>query len=179
MAGRITILTGSPATGKSTISRMVADSSPFAKSVHMHTDDFYHYLRKGMIPPHLPGSEKQNEIVIAAFLKAASEFAANGYDVIVDGIIGPWFIDPWKELADKGYEVNYFILRASKEETLDRGKNRKKLSDQENLELIETMWSQFSHLSQYENNVIDTTGMTPEETASIVLANMGNEKFLL
>ena len=27
------------------------------KSVNMHTDDFYHYLSKGAIPPHLPESK--------------------------------------------------------------------------------------------------------------------------
>ena len=42
--GRIIIITGSPGTGKTTIASIVAHESDFAKSVHMHTDDFYHYL---------------------------------------------------------------------------------------------------------------------------------------
>lgn len=41
--GRIIIITGSPGTGKTTIASIVAHESDFAKSVHMHTDDFYHY----------------------------------------------------------------------------------------------------------------------------------------
>lgn len=52
----------------------------------MHTDDFYHYLSKGAIPPHLPESNEQNLIVIEAFLEAAKRYARGGYDVIVDGI---------------------------------------------------------------------------------------------
>lgn len=52
--GRIIIITGSPGTGKTTTSAIVAKESSMEKSVHMHTDDFYHYLSKGAIPPHLP-----------------------------------------------------------------------------------------------------------------------------
>ncbi|MEE0861631.1 MAG: zeta toxin family protein, partial [Lachnospiraceae bacterium] len=38
--GRIVIITGSPGTGKTTISAIVAKESSMEKSVHMHTDDF-------------------------------------------------------------------------------------------------------------------------------------------
>lgn len=68
----------------------------------MHTDDFYHALSKGAIPPHLPESNGQNLVVIQAFLAAALRFARGGYDVIVDGIVGPWFIGPWMDAARAG-----------------------------------------------------------------------------
>lgn len=73
----------------------------------MHTDDFYHYLSKGAIPPHLPGSANQNLVVIEAFLAAAKRYAQDGYDVIVDGIIGPWFLEPWLNVVQEHYEVHY------------------------------------------------------------------------
>ena len=86
--GRIIVITGAPGTGKTTTASAVAKESDLEKSVHMHTDDFYHYLSKGAIPPHLPESNEQNLIVIEAFLEAAKRYARGGYDVIVDGIIG-------------------------------------------------------------------------------------------
>ena len=49
--GRIIVITGSPGTGKTTIASIVAKESNMDKSVHMHTDDFFHYLSKGAIPP--------------------------------------------------------------------------------------------------------------------------------
>ncbi len=52
---------------------------------------------------------------------------AGGYDVIVDGIIGPWSLTPWTRLAQEGYEVHYIILRASREETMKRAVERPKL----------------------------------------------------
>ena len=45
--GRIIVITGSPGTGKTTTASAVAKESDLEKSVHMHTDDFYHYLSKG------------------------------------------------------------------------------------------------------------------------------------
>ena len=45
--GRIIVITGAPGTGKTTTASAVAKKSDLEKSVHMHTDDFYHYLSKG------------------------------------------------------------------------------------------------------------------------------------
>lgn len=95
--------------------------------MHMHTDDFFHYLSKGAIPPHLPESNEQNLVVIEAFLEAAKRYARGGYDVIVDGIVGPWFLEPWRALVREDYEVHYIVLRASKEETMKRAVERSKL----------------------------------------------------
>ena len=45
--GRIIVITGSPGTGKTTTAAIVAKESDMDQSVHMHTDDFFHYLSKG------------------------------------------------------------------------------------------------------------------------------------
>ena len=166
--GRIIVITGSPGTGKTTTASIVAKESDMDKSVHMHTDDFFHYLSKGAIPPHLPESNEQNLVVIEAFLEAAKRYARGGYDVIVDGIVGPWFLEPWKALAQEDYEVHYIVLRASKKETMKRAVERSKLDRKTNIELVETMWEQCSGLGVYESNVIDTTTFTTKDTVSAI-----------
>ena len=45
--GRIIVITGSPGTGKTTTASIVAKESNMDKSVHMHTDDFFHGPQKG------------------------------------------------------------------------------------------------------------------------------------
>lgn len=45
-------------------------------------------------------------MVIEAFLEAAKRYVRGGYDVMVDGIIGPWFLDPWVKTAQDNYELN-------------------------------------------------------------------------
>ena len=164
---------------KTTTASAVAKESDLEKSVHMHTDDFYHYLSKGAIPPHLPESNEQNLIVIEAFLEAAKRYARGGYDVIVDGIIGPWFLKPWQSLVREHYEVHYIVLRASKEETLKRAVERSKLDRKTNIELVETMWEQFCNLGIYESNVIDTTTYSIQETVSAVQEKIASRAALL
>ena len=177
--GRIIVITGAPGTGKSTASKIVAKKSDMKKSVHMYTDDFYHYLSKGAIAPHLPESNEQNLIVIEAFLEAAKRYARGGYDVIVDGIIGPWFLKPWVNIVQEGYEVHYIILRANKEETMKRAVNRAKLDRETNIELVESMWEQFYNLGIYEANVIDTTNFLIEDTVSAIKEKIASKTALL
>ena len=178
-AGRLLVITGSPGTGKTTAAALLAKESAMAKSVHMHTDDFYHYLSKGAIAPHLPESNAQNLVVIEAFLAAAKRFARGGYDVVVDGIVGPWFLEPWRRLAQEGYEVHYLILRADRAETLRRAVGRAKLSRELNTQLVETMWAQFQSLGSYERHVIDTTKRSIPETVAAIQAKIADRSALL
>ena len=157
-SGRIIVITGAPGTGKTTTSAIVAKEFTMEKSVHMHTDDFYHYFSKGAIPPHLPESNEQNLIVIEAFLEAAKRYVRGGYDVIVDGIIGPWFLEPWLNIVREGYEVHYIVLRANKEEI---------------------MWEQFNNLGAYEKNILDTTQLSVEDTVSAIKEKVANKATLL
>ena len=172
--GRIVIITGAPGTGKSTAAALTAQGSNMDKSVHMHTDDFYHYLSKGAIPPYLPESNDQNLIVIEAFLEAAKRYARGGYDVIVDGIVGPWFLQPWLDAARAGYEVHYIVLRADKDVTLQRALGRAKLGRKANTEIVEIMWKQFCELGRYESNVIDTTALSIEDTVAAIQRMVAN-----
>src|SRR3972149_820346 len=89
MKGRIVIITGPPGAGKSTIARRLAEGADAPLAIHLHTDDFYTYVRKGFEPPWLPESAAQNRTIMQALTRAAGTFAGGGYDVFVDGIVAP------------------------------------------------------------------------------------------
>ena len=109
-------------------------------------------------------------IVTAAAICAAfnSLHYKLGYEVFVDGIVGPWFLRPWLDAADEGYEIHYIVLRAGRDETLKRAVRRAKLDRAVNTELVETMWKQFCSLEEYERNVIDTSHLSVKHTVLAV-----------
>ena len=75
MEARIVIISGAYGTGKSSSSRLLAEKSPYDCAVHIHSDDFYQYIRKGYIAPWLEGSGKQNEVMIEAVAASAERFS--------------------------------------------------------------------------------------------------------
>ena len=96
MSGRIILISGPCGSGKTTVSSLMAQNSGAVQAVHMHTDDFYSYIKKGYIEPWMDGSGDQNETVINAAAACAEAYARGGFEVYVDGVIGPWFINLWK-----------------------------------------------------------------------------------
>ena len=87
LMGNILILTGPPGAGKSATARSLVAASG-APAVHLHAHDFWHFIRKGAIPPYLPEAHKQNEVVMAVLAQAAEGYAKGDYFVVVDGIVG-------------------------------------------------------------------------------------------
>lgn len=165
MTARIVIVSGACGTGKTSIACRLAKYSTYACAVHIHSDDFYQYIRKGYVAPWLDGSGDQNEIVIDALVASAKKFSEGGYEVFVDGVIGPWFLAPWRKLAEEGFDIRYIVLRPDEETTISRALERTqrdyfplKCDD------IKNVWNSLSDLGEYESNIVDTTMQTVEES---------------
>ena len=116
------VITGPPGAGKSTVARIVADS--FDNSVLLVGDNFHHYIRRGYIAPWRAESEHQNKVVIDSTAVAASSYALGGYLVVVEGIIGPWFVERWLSHVQDELPVHYIILRPSEGVALRRAAQR-------------------------------------------------------
>ena len=169
--GRIVIVSGPPGTGKSTVARALADGAEGPLAVHMHTDDAYVYIRKGYVEPWRPESQAQNITVMNALAASAAAFAAGGYEVAVDGIVGPWFFDPWLAASKaQGIDLRYVCLMPSEAETLGRGTARTAPGAMTDPAVISGMWHAFQKYASPEANVLDTTGEASETTVARVRA---------
>lgn len=97
---------------------------------------------------------------------AAAQYARGGYFVIVDGIVGPWFLSPFLALREP---VHYVILRPVLDVAIERCRLRggDTLSDPEP---IKALHNQFTGLGEFEVNVLETAGQDIQAVADAVWA---------
>ena len=159
----IVIISGSPGSGKSSVSKLLAENSPYDKTIHFHTDDFYHSICKGYIAPWRSEAEEQNTTIIESFTASVARLNIGGYEVIVDGVIGPWFLSPWLDLVKNGFDVQYVILRPDKQTIIKRASEREKKVDDD---AVRRMWQAFEDLGSYKSHAINTSYQSVNETAT-------------
>lgn len=174
LAGEVLILTGSPGSGKTTTAAALANELG-APKVHLHTDDFWHFIKNGAIPPYLPDAHQQNGIVIDILARAAAGYAKGGYFVIVDGIVGPWFLAPFQALS---VPLHYIVLRPPLDVAIARCRERggDTLSDPEP---ITALHRQLSNLGELQRHVLPTDGLAPRDTLRAVIEAVQGGAFRL
>lgn len=173
-AGEVLILTGPPGAGKTTTAGTLA-ALPGAPKVHLHADDFWHVIKAGAIPPYEAAAHRQNAVVIDALAGAAATYARGGYFVVLDGIVGPWFLAPFRALA---VPVHYVVLRPP----LDIAISRCQARGGDTLtapEPITALHRQFAALDELETHAIATEGQSPADTVQAVIAALAGGRFRL
>jgi hypothetical protein len=143
--------------------------------VHLHADDFWHFIKSGRVEPFLPESHAQNAVVLDALSSASRAYAAGGYLVVVNGIVGPWFLAPFRALSAP---LHYVILRPSLDTALERVRHRGGAAPLASGP-IRSLYQQFSKLNELEHHVIDTTSHSTAETQEAILAAVEGGRFRL
>ncbi len=111
------MVSGPPGAGKSTVARLLADGFP--RSALVRGDDFFAFVAAGWVEPWLPEAHEQNTVVIEAAAAAAGRLAVGGYQVVYDGVVGPWLLPAFATATGLDH-VSYVVLLPPEEECLAR-----------------------------------------------------------
>jgi AAA domain len=169
------ILTGPPGAGKTTVAAALAARSE-QRAVHLHSDDFYASIRSGYIAPYLAAAHEQNQVVAGVLAGAAFGYAAGGYRVVLNGIIGPWFLDGFRDRAD--VPVHYVVLRPELAVTLCRAQGRTSRTLRDSGP-VRGLHQAFSELGDLEPHVLDMTRLSAEQTVARVETAVASGRFRL
>jgi hypothetical protein len=111
--------------------------------------------------------------------EAACGYARGDYDVVLDGVVGPWALQPFRDAAKRdGLDLYYVVLRPSLEVTLARGTARD-ATELTDVEPLKGMHAAFVGLGELERHIVDTREQSVEETADAVRARARSAAFAL
>ncbi|MFE5338829.1 DinB family protein [Isoptericola sp. NPDC056578] len=174
----VTILTGPPGAGKTTVAALLGAATD-RPAVTLTTDTFYRSITTGFVPPYLSGSQRQNEVVAEALVAAATAYARGGYDVVLDGVVGPWFLPPFRTAAAReGWDLAYVVLRPALDATLARATGRAD-AELRDPAAVRSMHAAFADLGDLEPHARDTTHEEPALTAAAVRAALDDGAYRL
>ena len=162
--GSLLVITGPPGSGKSTLAELVAARS--ARSVLVEGDALFGFLAEGKIPPWLPEADEQNRVVVEASGLVAGRFVAGGYDTVLDGMIGPWFLPTFQQATGLD-EFDWLVLMPSETTCRHRVETRGRASFGD-LEATSKMHHEFSTADIDRRHVLDSGTDSPAELADIV-----------
>ncbi len=117
--GSIAILSGPVGAGKTTVARELLALAT-GPTVYIEGDTFWSFI---VAPDKRQPPPKSFTMIMRAMLAAARHYERDGYDVLVDFSIPPWYLDGVRALL-KGVDVSYLVMRPSEDVCAARAATR-------------------------------------------------------
>jgi tRNA uridine 5-carbamoylmethylation protein Kti12 len=181
MTGPIFIFSGSPASGKTTVSRALLQNFPFG--LHNPVDTIRNWVVAGLSDP-IGGwdEETARQFGLARHTAAmtAQLYAGAGFAVVIDDLVIPEHVAAHYEDALLSYEVHKVLLKPSLEITLVRNAQR----DDPNKKLLEDVIKRVDEAFALERfdwtgwQVIDSSELSVEKTVRAILERTGYSALL-
>lgn len=151
------IVSGPPGVGKTAVAGRLARQA--AMGVHLETDAFFGFVSR-LLDPSTPAAGVQNETVVQAYCRAAVEYQQGGYQVYVDGVIGPWLFPLIQPILRS---FDYVLLDVGL--ALAQARNRAR-AGVISADIVERMHAQFDQPRRaYPAHVVRTDDLSVEDIA--------------
>jgi adenylate kinase family enzyme len=171
------LLSGPPGGGKTTLAQRLAETA-IRPTVHVPTDFLYRWIRSGFVLPYLPEAAAQNEIV-ANVMTAMVAAYARGYDLVLDGILGPWSLPAFREVARREkLDLRYAVVRPTLQTALARATAREG-RELEDTRALTGLYGAFAQLAELEPHVIDNTDQSIEQTLEVLRSGLASGRYAL
>ncbi|HYN33408.1 MAG TPA: hypothetical protein VES40_12345 [Ilumatobacteraceae bacterium] len=143
-------------------------SARLSPSVLIQGDAFYRFLDQGSVAPWLPEATDQNRVVIRASGAAAGRFVSGGYEVVFDGVLGPWWLPAFLEATELD-DLHYAILLPSAERCVHNVVTREGHVDEPATRKMHDEFQQALTDFDVRHVLADPPG-SPEDTATELLS---------
>lgn len=175
----IFILTGAPASGKTTLAKVLLEQ--FAFGVHIPVDLLRGFVTSGLSNP--IGSwddetDRQFRLARDSAAQIGRVYAKDGFAVVIDDVIFPDQLSAHYDQALAGFEVYKILLRPTLATTIAR--NRARQIDVDNAQLEQIIAPIYNHFATFDLerlakagwHIRDTSGESVEASVSTLLGSV-------